>query len=179
MEKFHGCLFLTAHFRSFFIRFILESTQVQQSVGNYPEEFLLESNTEDARILANPLHTDINVAIEASTLHIVKRNNIRKRVVLEVLEVELQKIVIVAENVIHITQLFTVRLGQLGEPTLVCHLMRKLERGLRMEKYHIQKFRQKYRKKRKQGKGKRKNSVFLQPETGLVVQWIERKFPKL
>ena len=151
MKKIHSGSFLSAHFRRILLRLVLKSTKMEKSMSDDSQKLFIKSHLKNAGILAHPFHTDVNITIEASALHIVECNYIRESVVLEVLKIELEQIVIIAENVIHIAQLFAMRLGQFGKPSLVHHLMGELECGLGMEKYHIQKFWQKYRKKRKWG----------------------------
>ena len=179
MKKRHSSSFLAAHFRRIPLRLILETAKVEQSVSENPKQLFIESHTENVGVFAHPFHTDIDVAIEEVTLHIVERDNVGEGIVLQILEIELEQIVVVTKDVIDVAQLFTMSGGQGGQPLFIRHLLTKLETGLGVKKYHIEKFRQKYRKLGKCGSGGCKKCVFLQPETGLVVQWIERKFPKL
>ena len=64
---------------------------------------------------------------------------------LQILEIELEQIVVVTKDVIDVAQLFTMSGGQVGQPLFIRHLLTKLETGLGVKKYHIEKFRQKYR----------------------------------
>ncbi len=179
MKKRHRSSFLSAHFCRILLRLVLKTAKVEQSVSENPKQFFLESHPVDDGIFAHPFHTDIDVAVKEFALHIVERDDVGERVVLEILEVELEKIVVVAEDIIDVTQLFAVSGGKGCQPLFIHHLLTKLETGLGVKKYHIEKFRQKYRNLGKCDSRGCKKCVFLQPETGLVVQWIERKFPKL
>ena len=179
MKKRHSCSFLAAHFRRILLRLVLETAKVEQSVSENPKQFFIESHPEDFGIFAHPFHTDIDIAVQEVTLHIVERDNVGEGIVLQILEIELEQIVVVTKDVIDVAQLFTMSGGQGGQPLFIRHLLTKLETGLGVKKYHNEKFRQKYRNLGKCGSRRRKKCVFLQPETGLVVQWIERKFPKL
>ena len=179
MKKRHSCSFLAAHFCRILLRLVLKTAKVEQSVSENPKQLFIKSHPEDVGIFAYPFHTDIDVAVQEITLHVVERNDVGEGIVLQILEVELEQIVVVAKDVIDVSQLFSVSGGQGSQPLFIRHLLTKLETGLGVKKYHIEKFRQKYRNLGKCGSRRRKNCVFLQPETGLVVQWIERKFPKL
>ena len=179
MKKRHRSNFLSAHFCRILLRLVLKTAKVKQSVSENPKQFFLESHPVDDGIFAHPFHTDIDVAVQEVTLHIVERDDVGESIVLQILEVELEQIVVVAKDIIDVAQLFTMSGGQGGQPLFIHHLLSKLETGLGVKKYHNEKFRQKYRNLGKCGSRGCKKCVFLQPEIGLVVQWIERKFPKL
>ena len=123
MKKIHGHLFLTAHLSGILLRLVLETTQMQHPVGNHPKQFLLKRHPEQDGILAHPFHTDIDVAVEPVTLHIVERDDVGERVVLKILQVELEEILIIAKDIVDIPDLLAVVFGQTGEPPLVLHLM--------------------------------------------------------
>ena len=179
MKKRHRSSFLSAHFRRILLRLVLKTAKVEQSVSENPKQLFIESHPENAGVFAHPFHTDIDVAVQEITLHIVESDDVGEGVVLQILEVELKQIVVVAKDVIDVAQLFSVSGGKGGHPLFIHHLLAKLETGLGVKKYHNEKFRQKYRNLGKCGSRGCKKCVFLQPEIGLVVQWIERKFPKL
>ncbi len=179
MKKRHRSSFLSAHFCRILLRLILKTAKVEQSVSENPKQLFIESHPENVSVFAHPFHTDIDVAVQEITLHIVESDDVGEGVVLQILEVELKQIVVVAKDVIDVAQLFSVSGGKGGQPLFIHHLLTKLETGLGVKKYHNEKFRQKYRNLGKCGSRGCKKCVFLQPEIGLVVQWIERKFPKL
>ena len=123
MKKIHGHLFLTAHLGGILLRLVLETTQMQHPVGNHPKQLLLKRHPKLNGILAHPFHTDIDVAVEPVTLHIVERDDVGERVVLKILQVELEEILIIAKDIVDIPHLFAVVFGQTGEPPLVLHLV--------------------------------------------------------
>ena len=168
MKKIHSHLFLTAHLGSIPLRLVLETTQMQHSVGNHPEQLLLKSHPELDGILAHPFDTDINVAVELVTLHIVERDDVGERVVLKVLEVKLEEILIIAKDIVDISYFLTMVFSQTREPPLILHLVGQIKRRFRMEKNHKKKFRQKYRKKGKWGGRKiKKLAYFCSPKMAL------------
>ena len=123
MKKIHCHLFLTAHLGGILLRLVLETTQMQHPVGNHPKQLLLKRHPKLNGILAHPFHTDIDVAVEPVTLHIVERDDVGERVVLKILQVELEEILIIAKDIVDIPHLFAVVFGQTGEPPLVLHLV--------------------------------------------------------
>ena len=139
MKKTHCSGFLSAHFLSILLRFILKTAKVEQSMSENPKQFFIESHPEDICVFAHSFHTDIDVAVQEVTLHIIERDDVGEGVVLQILKVELEQIVVVAEDVIDVAQLFSVSGGEGGQPLFVHHLMMELETGLGVKKYHNEK----------------------------------------
>lgn len=102
MKKRHSCSFLAAHFRRILLRLVLETAKVEQSVSENPKQFFIESHPEDFGIFAHPFHTDIDIAVQEVTLHIVERDNVGEGIVLQILEIELEQIVVVTKDVIDV-----------------------------------------------------------------------------
>ena len=123
MKKIHGHLFLTAHLGGILLRLVLETTQMQHPVGNHPKQLLLKRHPKLDGILAHPFHTDIDVTVKEITLHIVECDDVGERVVLKILQIELEEILIIAKDIVDIPDLLAVVFGQTGEPPLVLHLV--------------------------------------------------------
>ena len=114
-------LFFPHHFR-FLVALIFITTQVQNTVRQHPQQLLRKFNFENPRILSHPLHTNVNVTVQNTILHIIKRDNVGERVVRQILQIQFQQIVVIAKNVVQVPYPETFRLRNGLHPLLVLQL---------------------------------------------------------
>jgi len=98
------CLgFLSSHLHSLTIGLVPLPKQVQHPVYNNATQLLFERHLVLFCILPYSFETDDNITRNEIPRHIVKRNNIGIRIVIQVLLIHTQKVLIVTEEVINIS----------------------------------------------------------------------------
>ena len=64
---------------------VVVSDQVQDTMDNYPIQFVLELSPIEGRVLPDGVDTDEEVAVQAVAFAVVERNDIREVIVLQIL----------------------------------------------------------------------------------------------
>lgn len=91
--------------------------EVEQAVGQYPAHFLPGRNAQLPGIIGYALNADKDVAFDfASGLALIERDDVGVVIVLEVVAVNLQQVLVGAENVVQITHGIPLTFGLLAEP---------------------------------------------------------------
>ena len=125
---------------------IIITDQVQETMDNHPVQFIFELGSIKLRVLPDRVHADEEVTVQAVTLAVVERDDVREVIVLQILHVHVQDVIVRAENDGNIAQPTDLTLGDQFEPTAGKPLL--LESELRIFViigYHNQNFVQIYK----------------------------------
>ena len=139
-------ILLGAHLSNILLRMVVITDQVQDTMDNDPVQLILELGPVKLRVLPDRIHADEEITVQAVTLAVVERDDVREVIVLQILHIHVQDVVVRAENDGNITQPPDLTLGDQFEPTAGKPLL--LESELRIFViigYHNQNFVQIYK----------------------------------
>ena len=139
-EKLDGKILLATHHRRFLITLVLISAQMEQPMGEDTQKFLLKRDRKQFRIFSNSLNTNEYIPIQKISLNIIKGDDVRQRVVIQIRQIDLQKIIVITKNIVDLSYLETLMGSQRRKPALVQEFLGKLKIRLGMKKNHCIKF---------------------------------------
>ena len=94
-EKLDGKILLATHHRRFLNTLVLISAQMEQPMGEDTQKFLLKRDRKQFGIFYNSLNTNEYIPIQKLSLNIIKSDDVRQRVVIQILQIDLQKIIVI------------------------------------------------------------------------------------